>query len=89
MKPPSSHLRKGPFYSVAVWWVSEGSYGGANAALSWADALEQIERLRKLGYDKPGKSEIHVFRRVTETWKAHELTDCRAKLAAQHEGESK
>ena len=85
MKPPESHLRKGPSYSVAVYWFDEASYGSANAAISWKDALEQVEKLRQLGYDKPFVSEIHVFRRVTDIWKGHLLTDCRAKLAKEGE----
>lgn len=83
MRPPESHLRKGPSYSVAVYYFEESGYGGATAASSWKDALAQVESLRKLGYDEPLVSEIHVIRKVVDIWKGHQLTDCRAKLAKE------
>lgn len=49
-------------YVVAVWWCREGDYGGSSSYPTMPKALEHCEQLRKLGYDKPGKSEIHIQR---------------------------
>ena len=53
-------------YDVKIFWPGEGGYGGGTKTFTtYTDALAEVERLKKLGYEKgDGKSEIHIFKRT-------------------------
>ena len=49
---------------VAIYWLSDRSYGGGKSVKDMRMAREIAARNAILGYDKPGVSEIHIIETV-------------------------
>ena len=67
MIPPPDEKRS--FYSVAVYWLREGEYGGARPGKTYDDCLHIVGSLERSGYGKKGVSEIHIIQTTKRVWK--------------------
>ncbi len=54
-------------FQVAIWWVRDGAYGGCKTYPTIEAAQAGAANLVKMGYGKPGQSEIHIWRRTRTT----------------------
>jgi len=54
-------------FQVAIWWHRDGAYGGLKTFSSLEAAQSHAADLVKMGYGKPGFSEIHIWRRTRTT----------------------
>lgn len=48
-------------YLTGVYWLAERQYGGMTETTKAGIEAER-EKLKRLGYDKPGRSEIHTIK---------------------------
>lgn len=57
---------------VGVFWFGSGEYGGFTKCKNWEDAESQAASKRRLGYDKPGVSEVRILHRTLKVYRPRE-----------------
>lgn len=57
---------------VGVYWFGSGDYGGFTKCSTWEAAEENAAFHRRLGYDKPGISEVRILHRTLKVYRPRE-----------------